>query len=264
MVSKYYKIAINRQEITYLSLFSCIYIYVQPVFALFKVFNKQITTFENITPQRREVVVSGDGYYFYRAVALWKDKISDEKYEDIPRSSDSLCEKNPEVFELQLFFSNSLKDLVRKERSRELRERLIGRFYYIFHGFSHKLTLPLYQHYPNSFLIKERWKSDNLSKLSFFGRRNNLLLYISFKRVAMFSPWGSQIPVRKHKNPITGNSYIVTKMWRLKMCMVLGLVCGPYFSRPLTHWAPGVHRRHSKSSPRCANIDFFFIYCNLW
>ena len=70
MVSKYYKIAINRQEITHLSLFSCIYIYVQPVFALFKVFNKQITTFENITPQRREVVVSGDGYYFYRAVAL--------------------------------------------------------------------------------------------------------------------------------------------------------------------------------------------------
>ena len=49
----------------------------------------------------------------------------------------------------------------------------------------------------------------------------------------MFSPWGSQIPVRKHKDPITGNSYIVTKMWRLKMRMVLSLVCGPYFSRPL-------------------------------
>ena len=34
---------------------------------------------ENVPPQRREVVVSGDENYFYRAVALWKDEISDEK-----------------------------------------------------------------------------------------------------------------------------------------------------------------------------------------
>ena len=81
---------------------------------LLNVFNKQITTFENILPLRREVVVHRDGNYFYRAVALWKDEIGDEKHEEIPRSSDSLFEKNPKVFELQLFFSNSLKDLVRK------------------------------------------------------------------------------------------------------------------------------------------------------
>ena len=81
---------------------------------LLNVFNKQITTFENILPLRREVVVHRDGNYFYRAVSLWKDEIGDEKHEEIPRSSDSLFEKNPKVFELQLFFSNSLKDLVRK------------------------------------------------------------------------------------------------------------------------------------------------------
>ena len=37
---------------------------------LFNVFNEQITTFENIPPSRREVVVHRDGNYFYRAVAI--------------------------------------------------------------------------------------------------------------------------------------------------------------------------------------------------
>ena len=37
---------------------------------LVNVFNKQITTFENIPPLRREAVVNGDGNYFYQAVAL--------------------------------------------------------------------------------------------------------------------------------------------------------------------------------------------------
>ena len=83
---------------------------------LVNVFNEQITMFENIPLLRREVVVHGDGKYFYRAVALWKDEISDEKHEEIPRSSDNLFEKNPKVFELQLFFSNSLKDLVKKSK----------------------------------------------------------------------------------------------------------------------------------------------------
>ena len=40
--------------------------------------------------------------------------MSDEKHEEIPRSSDSLFEKNPKVSELQLFFSNSLTNLVKK------------------------------------------------------------------------------------------------------------------------------------------------------
>ena len=41
-----------------------------------------------------------------------KDEISDEKHEEIFSSSDRLFDKNPKVFELQLFLSNSLKDLV--------------------------------------------------------------------------------------------------------------------------------------------------------
>ena len=48
-------------------------------------------------------------------------------------------------------------------------DKLIGRFYYILHGFfKQKLTPPLYQNYPNPFLIKERRKSENLSLKSFF------------------------------------------------------------------------------------------------
>ena len=83
---------------------------------LVNVLNRQITTFENIPPLRREVVVHGDGNYFYRAVALLKDEISDGKHEEVPHSSDSLFKKNSKVFELQLFFSNSWKDLVKKSR----------------------------------------------------------------------------------------------------------------------------------------------------
>ena len=56
-----------------------VFLQVQPVFVLVNVLNKQIAMSENVPPHRREVVVSGDENYFYRAVALWKDEISDEK-----------------------------------------------------------------------------------------------------------------------------------------------------------------------------------------
>ena len=82
---------------------------------LVNVFKEQIMMFESIPPLRREVVVHGDGNYFY-LTALWKDEISDEKHKEIPRSSDSLSEKNPKVFELQLFSLNSKEDLVRKSK----------------------------------------------------------------------------------------------------------------------------------------------------
>ena len=101
MVSKYYKVSQGSLGNNSLSLFSCIYI-CAACFHAFSVFNEQITTFENIPPLRREVVVHGDGNYFYRAVALRKDEISDEKHKEIPRSSDILFEKNPKVSELQL------------------------------------------------------------------------------------------------------------------------------------------------------------------
>ena len=37
----------------------------------------------NTPPQKSEVVVRGDGNYFYRAIALWKDELSDERREEI-------------------------------------------------------------------------------------------------------------------------------------------------------------------------------------
>ena len=88
--------------------FSVVFRYVQPVLILVNVSTKQITTSKNTAPQRSKVV-SGDGNCFHpRALALLNDEIGHEKYEDIPRSSDSLLEKNPKVFVLLLFSSNSL------------------------------------------------------------------------------------------------------------------------------------------------------------
>ena len=90
--------------------------YLQPVLIHVNVSNKQFATSEKMPPQRRKVVVSGRGNCFYRAFALWKDDISDEKLEEIPRSSDTLFEKN------LLFPSNfPWRILLRKARSRELR-----------------------------------------------------------------------------------------------------------------------------------------------
>ena len=42
--------------------------------------------------------------------------MSGENHEEIPRSSDALFENNPKVFELPLFSSTSLEDLVRKSK----------------------------------------------------------------------------------------------------------------------------------------------------
>ena len=42
-----------------------------------------------------------------------------------------------------------------------------------------------------------------------FGRQTDLSPYISFEQLAMFTPWRSQKSLRKHKDPITGNSFIV-------------------------------------------------------
>ena len=60
--------------------------YVQPIFILVGILNKQITTLGNISLHRREVFDSGDGNCFYRAVALRKDEMSGEKHEEIPKS----------------------------------------------------------------------------------------------------------------------------------------------------------------------------------
>ena len=52
----------------------------------------------NIPPQRREVVVRGDGNSFYRAIALCRDEMCVEKHEETHTLSICLIEKNPTVF----------------------------------------------------------------------------------------------------------------------------------------------------------------------
>ena len=104
----------NRQEITQYSLLVVLRC-VQPVFILIDVYNKQITVAENIRPQRREDIVSGDRSYFYRAVALKRDETGDEKYEEISRSSCSLFQKNPKVFALTLSSTAKVKKKKKKK-----------------------------------------------------------------------------------------------------------------------------------------------------
>ena len=128
-ISTNYKFSQKLLENYSLSLDSCIYVGTT-CFILVHVLKEQITTSENIPPQRREVVVSGYGNCFYQAVALWKDEISDERHEEIPRSSDSL-------FWIVLFEVSSglgmrflsyrfspWRILSGKARSRELRQKL--------------------------------------------------------------------------------------------------------------------------------------------
>ena len=65
----------------------------------------------NVPGQRSDVI---DGNCFYRANALWRDEISDEKHEEIRRLRSPLIENNPKVFQSLLFSSNSLKEHVKK------------------------------------------------------------------------------------------------------------------------------------------------------
>ena len=93
----------------------------QPVFLLVTsfvnyVFYKQIMASGNVPPQRSEVVVRRDGNCFYRAIALWRDEMSDEKHEEIRRVSSTLIEKNPKVFQPFLFALNSVKEHVEKSK----------------------------------------------------------------------------------------------------------------------------------------------------
>ena len=64
----------------------------------------------NLAPHGREIVVGGDVNCFYRAIALWRDEMSDEKHEETRRLSSNLIEKNPKVFEPLVFSSNSVDD----------------------------------------------------------------------------------------------------------------------------------------------------------
>ena len=100
---------------THSCLFSC-NMYVQPIFILVNVSNKQITTSEKYTFSKERSRCQRRRKLYYRAVALRKDEMSGEKHEEIPKSSDALFENNPKVFELPLFSSTSLEDLVIKSK----------------------------------------------------------------------------------------------------------------------------------------------------
>ena len=51
---------------------------VRSVFIRVNVLSKQNYDVRNIPPQRGEVVGSRQGNHFYRAVAFWKDEVSDD------------------------------------------------------------------------------------------------------------------------------------------------------------------------------------------
>ena len=82
-------------------------------------------------------------------------------------------------------------------------------FYFIFHGCSNKTYASLESTLPTPIMIKQRQKKAVISlRKRFFGPRNSLSPYIYFQRVVMFAPWRSQKSLRKHKDPIAGNSFI--------------------------------------------------------
>ena len=89
---------------------------VQPILILANVFYTQIMASRILNPQRREVVVRGDGNCFYRAITLWNYEISDEKHEEIRTLSSSLIERKTKVFEPLLFSSNSVEDHVKNSK----------------------------------------------------------------------------------------------------------------------------------------------------
>ena len=81
--------------------FSCVYVCLG-CFLISYVLRKRIMASGNIPPQRRADVVRGNGNYFYRAIALWRDEMSDEK-----QGETCLIEKIPTVFEPLQFSTNS-------------------------------------------------------------------------------------------------------------------------------------------------------------
>ena len=66
-----------------------------------------------LPPQRREIVVRGDGNCFYRAIALWRDETSDGKHGEIRRLSSSFIEQHPQIFQPLLFASSSVEEHVK-------------------------------------------------------------------------------------------------------------------------------------------------------
>ena len=88
-------------------------------------------------------------------------------------------------------------------------DKLVGRFSYKFHDFfRQKSALPLYQHYPNPFLIKERQKRDNLFLKSFLWTSEQLVKLTFNICLCRFSWHVTQSKVsQKHANFRTFSSF---------------------------------------------------------
>ena len=97
---KYHKIRYKSRGNNTIKPFQVQFTCVQPVFLL-------------VTSSVFWKCASKDRNCFYRAIALWRDEMSDEKHEEIRRLSSALIEKNPKVFQPLLFSSNSVKKHVK-------------------------------------------------------------------------------------------------------------------------------------------------------
>lgn len=59
-----------------------------------------------------------NGYFYWQAIALWRDATSDEKHGKVHGLNSSSIVKNPEVSEPLLVSSNFLEDRVNKNEIR--------------------------------------------------------------------------------------------------------------------------------------------------
>ena len=89
--------------------------WVKPVFVLFYSFNQQITASENITPQRREVVIGGNRIVFTYTEPLLFEGV---KYtmRNIYLMHVMAVQIHIKVFELPLFSWDSLEDIIRNSK----------------------------------------------------------------------------------------------------------------------------------------------------
>ena len=77
-----------------------------------------------LPPQRREIVVRGDGNCFYRAIALWRNETGDRKHEEIRRLSSSFIEQHPQVFQPFLFSLSSVEEHEEKQNYWNLERKI--------------------------------------------------------------------------------------------------------------------------------------------
>ena len=89
--------------------------WVKPVFVLFYSFNQQITASENIPPQRREVVIGGNGIVFTYTEPLLFEGV---KYtmRNIYLMHVMAVQIHIKIFELPLFSWDSLEDIIRNSK----------------------------------------------------------------------------------------------------------------------------------------------------